>query len=227
MKIKFIIITAAFILINAAVFSQGLPEFKKHLTLYTAMGINYGITPEFRDYLVSSIPYSTSDTIKSFNAGVEFAGGMEYDLSEKISAGIDYSYYLRGVTYTYSPAVFDYTIVNHQPYIFVNYNIRNLKYNFKIGGSLGYHFQQLENKINNSTTLKYNSNGLSARISATFLPKLSKNFYVYLNGFAFANFYGKLKDGDGNLLTAPNSTNTADLKGYGVGVRLGVLFNIN
>ena len=47
----------------------------KHVSLYTGMGINYGITPDFNDYLIAAIPYSTSDSIKSFNAGVEFFGG--------------------------------------------------------------------------------------------------------------------------------------------------------
>ena len=39
--------------------------------------------------------------------------------------------------------------------------------------------------------------------------------------------YGKLKDENGEILKAPNSTKEADLKGYGIGARLGILFNIN
>lgn len=227
MKNRLITIMAALILINAALFSQGLPKFKKHLMFYTGMGINYGITPKFKDYLVASIPYTTADSIKSFNAGVEFMGGFEYDLSKNISAGIDYSYYIRGVSYTFSPAVFDYTITSHQPYLVLNYNLRHQKYGIKFGVSAGYHLQQLDNKINNSTTLKYTASGPSIRLQFTFLPKLSENFYVYLSGFTFANFYSKLKDEQGKILTAPFSNAEADLSGYGVGVRLGILFNIN
>jgi len=59
------------------------------------------------------------------------------------------------------------------------------------------------------------------------MPKFSENFFIYLNGFGFANIYGKLEDENGQAVTAPNSTVEADLKGYGVGVRLGILFNIN
>ncbi len=227
MKNKYFKFIAAFILVNAALFSQSVVKQKKHVSFFTGMGIQYGITPEFRDFLVASIPYSTSDSIKSFNAGVEFFGGAEFDLSKSVSAGIDYSYYIRGLSYIYSPAVFDYTITSHQPYVFVNYNLRKPKFNFKFGGSVGYHFQQLDNKINNSTTLKYTSSGASARLNITFLPKFSENFYVYLSGFAFANLYGKLKDENGEVLKAPNSNTEADLKGYGVGARLGILFHIN
>lgn len=191
------------------------------------MGVNFGITPDLNDYLIASIPYITSDSIKSFNAGVEFLGGFEQDLTSNISAGVEYSYYIRGFSYIYSPAVFDYTITNHQPYAFFNYNLRKQKYHFKIGAMIGYHFQQLDNKINNSTTLKYTSSGPSVRLCFTLLPKFSNNFFIYLNGFAFANFYGKIKDENGNYLKAANSSLETNLKGYGVGARLGILFNIN
>lgn len=227
MKKYILKITAVFFVISTAVFSQTPLKVKKHLAFYTGMGINYGITTDFNDYLVASIPYSTSDSIKSFNAGVEFLGGIEQDITQNISAGIDYSYYIRGLSYVYSPAVFDYTITNHQPYVFMNVNFRKPKFSFKFGGAVGYHFQQLDNKINNSTTLKYTSSGPSVRVSFTFLPKFSENFFVYMNGFAFLNLYGKLKDENGEVLKAPNSSAEASLKGYGVGARLGILFNIN
>ncbi len=218
---------ASLVLINSSVFTQTPEKFRKHLSFYTGMGVNYGITPDFNDYLIASIPYSTSDSIKSFNTGVEFLGGFEMDLLSNISAGIDYSYYIRGLNYIYSPAVFDYTITNHKPYLFLNYNFRKQNFIFKFGGYIGYHFQQLDNKINNSTTLKYTSSGPSIRLSFTLLPKFSNNFFIYLNGFAFGNFYNKLKDENGNFLKASNSTIEANLKGYGVGARLGILFNIN
>ena len=227
MKKSVFIILALLVLINLVVFTQTPEKFRKHLSIYMGMGVNYGITPDFNDYLIASIPYSTTDSINSFNAGVEFFGGLEYDLSSVISAGVDYSYYIRGLSYIYSPAVFDYTITNHQPYAFINYNFRKPNFYFKFGGSIGYHFQQLDNKVNNSTTLKYTSSGPSIRLSFTLLPKFSKNFYIYINGFAFANFFGKLKDENGNFLKASNSTIEANLKGYGVGARLGILFNIN
>ncbi|MEO8513806.1 MAG: hypothetical protein ABI543_09615 [Ignavibacteria bacterium] len=227
MKKSVFLISAILVFFSGTVYSQKTVPFKKHLSFYTGMGINYGITPDFNDYLVASIPYSTSDSIKSFNAGVEFLGGLEQDISSKISAGIEYSYYIRGVNYVYSPAVFDYTITNHQPYIFVNFNFRKPNLHFKFGGAVGYHFQQMNNNVSSSTTLRYSSSGPSFRLSFTVLPKFSENFFVYLNGFAFLNQYGSLKDENGSVLKASNSTVEANLKGYGVGARLGILFNIN
>lgn len=212
----------AFIFINAVLVSQ--TKIDKKLSVYLGLGVNYGITQDFKDYLIASIPYSSSDSIKSFNAGVEFFGGSEYLIGKKISIGIDYSYYIRSLSYNYYQAVFDYNIINHQPYIILNYNLIHQKYSIKAGISAGYHFQKLENKVNPQTTLEYRSSGTSLRLMFSFMPKLSKNSFIYANGFAYLNLYNNLKDKEGNLLIAPNSNKTASLKGYGVGVRLGIAF---
>jgi opacity protein-like surface antigen len=103
-----LIITVLLGIIISSVNAQKQPVKKKQISLYAGMGLDYGITPEFNDYLVAEIPYSTSDSIKSFNAGIEFFGGLEYEFSSTISAKLDYSYYIRSMSYSYSPAVFDY-----------------------------------------------------------------------------------------------------------------------
>lgn len=211
----------------SGIYSQTVRKNKKQFSLYAGMGVDYGITPDFNDYLVASIPYSTGDSIRTFNAGIEFFGGAEYELSRTFSVKFDYSYYVRSLSYTFSPAVFDYTIIGHQPYIFVNYLIKKNNILFKFGFGAGYHFQKLDNKINNSTTIGYTSSGPSLRFEASFVPMLSKGFYAYLSGFGFGNFYGKLKDSGGNSLKAPNSSVEATLKGYGVGARIGFLVNLN
>jgi hypothetical protein len=207
--------------------SQTTGKFRKVLSFYAGMGVDYGITPDFNDFLVASIPYSTGDSIRSFNAGVEFFGGIEYELSKTFSLRADYSYYVRSFTYTFSPAVFDYTITSHQPYLFGGYIMRYTNVDLKLCAGIGYHLQQLDNKINSSTTIGYSSSGPSIRAEVIIAPKLSKNFHGYLSGFAFGNFYGKLKDDSGNTLKAANSNTEASLSGYGVGARLGFIINLN
>jgi hypothetical protein len=191
------------------------------------MGIDYGATPNFTDYLRNEIPYSNKDSIKSFHAGIEFFGGIEYELSQKTSVKLDYSYFIRSLSYTYSFFVFDYTIISHQPFVFINYLVKSDNYQFKFGLGAGYHFQILDNKVNQSTTLSYKSSGAGVRGEAVFSTKFSKKFWGYLSGFAFGNFYGKLKDDNGIVLKAANSTTEANLSGYGVGARLGFSVILN
>jgi hypothetical protein len=209
------------------IYSQSHIKNKKVTSVYAGMGIDYGITPAFNDYLKDQIPYSNKDSIKSFNAGIEFFGGVERELSENISIKIDYSYYIRSLSYSFLYEVFDYTITAHQPYIFASYIIKSVNYNIKAGFGLGYHFQQLDNKVNPSTTLTYHSSGPGFRLEGVFSPKLSKNFWGYISAFGFGNFYSRLKDSNGNTLKAENSTNEADVGGYGIGARIGFIINLN
>jgi hypothetical protein len=225
--IRTITVISILFTVSVNIESQVKKKYKRELSLYAGLGIDYGITPVFNDYLVAAIPYSTSDSIRTFNAGIEFYGGLEYELSKKVSLRADYSYFIRSVSYTYSPAVFDYTISSHQPYLFVNYLIKEPNFNFKFGLGGGFHMQNLDNRINNSTTETYTSSGPSVRGEVIYSPKLSKNFYGYIGGFVFGNFYSKLKDPDGNPLKASNSNTEASLRGYGVGARLGFLIKLN
>lgn len=195
------------------------------LSLSAGMGIGYGISPDFTDYLRDEIPYDNKDSIKAFQAGIEFFGAVEYELSQKISAKLDYSYFVRSATYYYSYFVFDYTITAHQPYLFVNYLIKKENYIFKFGLGAGYHLQMLDNKVNNNLT--YTSNGMGVRTEVTYSPKFSPKFWGYMSGFAYGNFYGKLKDSNGNVLKAANSNVEASLSGYGVGARLGFSIILN
>lgn len=209
------------------IYSQSRIKNKKIISVYAGMGIDYGITPVFNDYLKDQIPYSNKDSISSFNAGIEFFGGVEKEFSENISVKIDYSYFIRSVSYSFLYEVYDYTITSHQPYIFMNYLFKTVNYNFKFGLGAGYHFQQVDNKVNPTTTLTYRSNGPGVRGEVVFSPKLSKNFWGYISAFGFGNFYSKLKDSNGNTLKASNSSTEADISGYGVGARIGFIINLN
>jgi len=213
--------------VTQCIYSQNDIKNKKTLSVYAGMGIDYGISPGFNDYLKDQIPYSNKDSIKSFNAAIEFFGGIEKELSKTISVKLDYSYYVRSLSYSFLYEVYDYTITSHQPYVFANYLFKYPNYNIKAGIGFGYHFQQVDNKVNPSTTLTYHSSGLGMRLEGVFTPRLSKNFWAYLGGFAFGNFYSKLKDSNGNVLKAENSTHEADVGGFGVGARIGFLINLN
>ncbi|MCI0449389.1 MAG: hypothetical protein L0Y79_06335 [Chlorobi bacterium] len=199
---------------------------KKIFSFSGGMGLTYGATPDFTDYLRQEIPYSNSDSISTFNAGIEFFGAVEYEFTKDFSAKIDYSYFVRSFRYEYFYFVYDYTITSHQPFLFINYKLlKSPNYNFKLGLGLGYHFQQLDNKVSDS--LAYTSNGPGIRAELTFSPKFSKRFWGCLSGFAYGNFYGKLEDKSGNILKPTNSNFEAALGGYGVGVRLGFTVYLN
>lgn len=188
------------------------------------MGVDYGATPSYTDYVKNEVPYSTGDSIKTFSAGIEFFGGVEYEFTRTISAKVDYSYYIRSNNYSFGIYVFDYTITSHQPYIMAYYNLKYHTYTFKFGAGAGFHLFKLDNDVNSTNTLTYTASGLSFRAEVIFAPKLSDKLYTYLGGFAFATSTSSLKDENGNLLKGSSTGKEVNLGGYGVGARLGLSF---
>ena len=226
MKILVILFLTAFLFAGLS-YGQSKKKSKKIISLSAGMGISYGTSPKLTEYLRSEIPYSNSDSIAYYNSGIEFFGAFEHEISNSMSLKLDYSYFVRSLNYAYSFYVFDYTITSHQPYLMLNYLIKDSKYTLKFGGGAGYHFQQLENKVNPNATLTYNSNGLGLRGIAEISILLSKGFYSTFGIFTYGNFYSMLKDSNGNILTSTDSTKQASLSGIGIGLRLGFQFNLN
>jgi hypothetical protein len=207
--------------LNQIVFTQSV---SKKFYLSGGMGICYGNSPSFTDYLRKEIPYSDDDTINSYNTGVEFFICTEYLLHKNISVKLDYSYFIRSTQYTYQYYIFDFIINTHQPYLYVNYVMKERKYRISLGAGIGYHYQLLENIISSNQTERYNSHGPSVRTEIIFSPSFSKTFTGYLTGFLYGNFYGDLKKSDGNYLKATGDSQNVSLRGFGAGIRLGVTF---
>ena len=84
-------------------------KFKKQLSVSAGMGISYGTSPSFTSYLREVLPLSR-DSVRTFNVGIEFFGGLEYELSRKFSLRLEYAYFLRSISYNFSYFTFDYFI---------------------------------------------------------------------------------------------------------------------
>src|SRR5436190_11860315 len=70
-------------------------KYKKQISISAGMGVSYGTSPSFTSFLKETIPYTTTDSVKTFNIGVEFFGGVEFEFSQKFSLRAEYSYFIR------------------------------------------------------------------------------------------------------------------------------------
>jgi hypothetical protein len=201
-------------------------RFRKEISLSAGMGLSYGTSPSFTSYLREVLPLS-KDSVKSFKVGIEFFGGLEYQLSKKFSLRLEYSYFIRSISYTYSYYTFDYFINIHQPYLVANYLLKYKNFEFKLGAGAGYHFANLENKLSQSNTVVYNSHGIGYKGEVVFSANLSRKFHSYISGFVYGSTLSSLKDSQGNLLKSPQSNSEVNLGGVGAGVRLGFSIILN
>ena len=190
------------------------------------MGLALLNNSSFNNYLRREIPYSTTDSIKSFNAGIEFFGGIEYVLSKNFSMKLDYSYAIRSATYSSPTFISDYNydIHVHQSYLMAYYLMPKASYDLKFGIGAGYHLSLVDKQTSITTTSSFQAGGIGLRGEAIFAPYLSRNLQAYISGFLAGSFFGSLKDANGNYLTSPNSTEQVNLGGFGVGVRIGFAY---
>lgn len=219
---KYFYIFLALLFVWCTAYSQGstVPVKTKKFLISAGMGISYTNTSSFNDYLKEYIPFSNTDSVKTFSVGFEVFGGLEYAVNKKFSVKLDYSYFLKSLTYR-STYTYDFLYNIHQPYLMAYYVSSGTRYRFKFGGGAGYHFATLTRTISNTPEVKFNASGPALRGEVVFSADLSNSLESYLGGFITANFIGSLKDSNGNVLTKPTSGGEVNLSGYGVGVRLG------
>lgn len=198
---------------------------KKFISFYFGMGANYSNNTTLKSFVEYSLPnYSyipESDKISSFGSGLEFAGGLEYQIAKRISLKADYSYYMKSVNAKSFPYQ-DFSYTNHQPYLILNYIFPQEFSYIKFGIGAGYIISNFTVK-NYGSELSYKSDGFGIKGECTFNAQIGKNFAVYLNGYVNNTFMQNLKDDkDVELLNVKNEK--VDLSSLGFGLRLGAQF---
>jgi hypothetical protein len=219
------------VLLNTSVLSQnkkiGEP-FRNRFSFSLGMGISMSTAPSLVDYIRNDIPLINKDSVKSFGVGFEFFGAVDYDVSKNFTLGLDYSYFIKSLTYSYSYFTYDYFYSIHQPYLMGYYTIRKPAYAFKFGAGLGYHFAQLTRDIGAGSNLVYNASGIAYRGEVVFTAGLSKRLGSYFSGFIMGSSVGSLKDRNSNEVLKNSQTGEdVNLGGFGIGARLGLTIYLN
>jgi len=112
-----------------------------YISFSFGMGINYCNNNSLIDFIELRIPnYNTvpqNERFSQFSTGLEFFGGVEYQISRNFSIKGDYSYFIKSINISRFQN-YDYSYINHQPYIIFNYIIPKEYFFLKIGGGVGY-----------------------------------------------------------------------------------------
>jgi len=188
------------------------------------MGISMSTASSLVDYIRNDIPFTNKDSVKSFGVGLEFFGAFDYDVTKNFSVKLDYSYFIKSLSYNYSYFTYDYFYSIHQPYLIGSYVIRGSTYKFKFGAGLGYHLAQLKKDIGAGSDLVYNASGLGYRGEVVFAGMLSNRLGSYASGFISGSSIGTLKDKDDIPLKNSQTGEEVNLSGFGIGLRLGLSF---
>jgi len=187
------------------------------------MGINYCNNNSLIDFIELQLPnYNTvpqNERFSKFSTGLEFFGGVEYQLTKNLSIKGDYSYFIKSINIPRFPN-YDYSYINHQPYTILNYIIPKEYFFLKIGGGVGYLFSNLTKKEFGNQQ-DYSSSGIGLKLEGIFNAQISKNVASYLSGFITQSFQSDLKDGSDVVLKSLDNS-IVNLSSFGFGLRLGL-----
>lgn len=191
-------------------------------SLYGGMGVKLGAAPAMVDYINTLA--DPSQRASEFATDVEFFGGAEFPLSDEWGGALEYAYLFKSYTLPTSNAG-TYTLFYniHMPTAIAQYIIPGKGYFLKLGGGIGYHIGSVEQS--NSvfgTDSTYTARGFGVKALAVGETAFDEHLYGYISGDLRWEYFGKLKNNNGNELR--NLGQTASLSMFVVGLGFGLIY---
>lgn len=193
------------------------------LSFSFGMGANYSNNPSLLKFIESDIEFynniNPDERFSTFEGGLEFFSGIEYQVAKNISVKGQYSFLTKSFVNDRFPN-YDYSYVNHQPYLLVNYIIPQDHSFIKVGAGMGYIISNFTAKKFGAEN-KYSASGPGIMTEGIVNLQISKNVAGYLSLYAFKTFTGDLEDNNGVRLTN-NTVSSVSTESLGGGIRLGM-----
>ena len=207
---------------NPDSFSQ-LNKKNSYISFSFGMGANYSSNPSIITFIEGDIPsyniIPSDERLSTLDGGLEFFSGIEYQLAKNFSIKGEYSFFTKSFSVTRFPN-YEYSYINHQPYILFNYIIPDKNSFIKIGAGPGYIITNFSAKRFGGET-KYHSSGFGIMGEGVANLQISSNVGGYVSVYTFKTFTGDLKD-DNETPLLNNNGEAVNSSSFGVGLRLGM-----
>lgn len=187
------------------------------------MGANYSSNPSLITYIEGDIDFYSNinpdDRFSTLEGGLEFFSAIEYQLSRNFSLKGQYSFLTKSFSIAQFPN-YEYSYINHQPYLLLNYIIPDEHSFIKLGAGGGYIITNFSAKRFGGEG-KYHSSGFGVMGEAVVNLQISRNVGGYISGYTFKTFTGDLEDDSGTKLVN-NQGGNVNVSSFGIGIRLGM-----
>lgn len=187
------------------------------------MGANYSTNSSLITYMEGDIDFyntlNPDDRFSSLEGGLEFFSGIEYQLSRNFSIKGQYSFLTKSFSIAQFPN-YEYSYINHQPYLLLNYIIPDEHSFIKLGAGGGYIITNFSAKRFGAEA-KYHSSGFGLMGEGVVNLQISSNVGGYISGYLFKTITGDLENDNGTKLVN-NQGENVNVSSFGVGLRLGM-----
>ena len=201
---------------------DALKERENSFALFGGMRIDLAAAPALVDYINTFA--DPSQRAADFATDVEFFGGAEFPLSDEWGGAVEYAYLFKSYTLQTAYAG-TYTLFYnvHMPLFMAHYIVPGKGYFVKLGGGIGYHLGSVTqtNSIYGADST-YHTRGVGMKAQIVGQTAFDDHLYGYISGDLRWEFFGELKNANGNELR--NLGQTASLSMFAAGVAFGLTY---
>ncbi|MBM4158044.1 MAG: hypothetical protein FJ216_04590 [Ignavibacteria bacterium] len=195
---------------------------RKPVSLSFGMGASYGSDNSLINFLQYELPYypniPESNKYSDFNGAFDFWGGIEYQFLKNFSIKGEYTLFSKTMNLAQYP-FYDFSYINHQPYLLLSYIMPYGHSLIKIRGGGGLILSRFYYKLSGGE-LTYKSTGLGIKLETSLNIQISTHTAGYFCLYINQTFNSPLEDSNGNNLKAKNNSNV-NLNSFSFGVRIG------
>jgi len=184
-----------------------------------SMGYHLSAKPDVEDYINANFA-TPGERLSAFNAAIEVAGEVGYELDENAMIGVEASYEYGSFTFAQLFGQYDFTYSILAPSVAYYYYTKGEGYRFKFGGGAGPRFASVTEKI--LLTTDYSSVGFGALLKAEAMTIVSDNLFGYVAGDVRYDLPGAPENEAGETLDP--SGEEVEMSALTFGFKLGVAF---
>jgi hypothetical protein len=201
------------------------PAFRVENSFAVSAGLSINIirAAGIVDYINRTADYS--QRVNDWGTAVDFFGGVEFPVSEKLGIKIDHSYLLKSYTFTKGVyGTYDLYFSMQSPTVSLQQVITGKGYFLKYGAGIGPRFGFLSQKVSfGGTHTDYRSTGFGMKAEMVGETAFDENFYGYISGQMGYDILGKVGSDSGNGDISQLS-NSVSLNYFYAGLRFGVMY---
>lgn len=200
---------------------------KRFFDFTVGLGVAAHSAPSIVNYINAVAHPSPDQKLDQFSTAAEFYAVPELQVAKDWSLGIEYSLLIKSYALQdqsgFSRSEMSYQV--QMPSLLVHYLVFGEGYRVKLGGGVGYHFVQFDQRFpTNGTSETLRTGGLGIKLDAIGNTKFDESFYGSIGFDLRWDFLGTLSRSGADAQVARSTAALPQMNFFNAGVKFGVTF---
>ncbi len=221
--VKWIGLILFFISFKASAQQQLFIERTNDIAIFGGMGVAVVSAPDMVEYINGTS--ISSQRVDDFGTAITFFGGIEFPIADGWGVKVEHSYLFKSYNFLgTNGALHDVLYEVHAPSVLLQRVVTGKGFFIKAGAGGGYHFGSVIQKTSTfGVETRYTANGIGIKGEIVGQTAFDENFFGYIGGEFGWEFLGKVRDGNGIILSNSLRRQDASLDYFFAGLRFGAM----